>query len=144
MRTRVLLDTGVLVAVVNKRDQYHPWAVKQWGNIAKPCLTCEPVITESCFLLQEVYGGEDAVMGLVSQGHIEIAFSLREEIEVIRELMKRYQSVPMSLADACLVRMSELYPQSDLLTIDSDFWIYRKHQNQVIPVIMPDNLDISQ
>ena len=100
MRKRVLLDTGVLVAVVNKRDTYHHWAVKQWGNIAKPCLTCEPVITESCFLLQEVYGGEDAVMGLVSQGYLEIAFSLREEIEVIRELMKRYQSVPMSLADA--------------------------------------------
>ena len=92
MRKRVLLDTGVLVAVVNKRDTYHHWAVKQWGNIAKPCLTCEPVITESCFLLQEVYGGEDAVMGLVSQGYLEIAFSLREEIEVIRVTLQSHKN----------------------------------------------------
>jgi predicted nucleic acid-binding protein len=53
-------------------------------------------------------------------------------------LMQRYESVPMSLADACLVRMSEIYPNSSILTLDSDFTIYRKHRHQIIPLIMPD------
>ncbi len=52
--------------------------------------------------------------------------------------MRRYQSVPMSIADACLVRMSEIYTQSSVITLDSDFRIYRKNRNQEIPVIMPE------
>jgi predicted nucleic acid-binding protein len=52
--------------------------------------------------------------------------------------MQRYASVPMSLADACLVRMSEVYENSQIITLDSDFTIYRKQRNQTIPVIMPN------
>jgi predicted nucleic acid-binding protein len=136
---KVLLDTGPLVAFVNKRENLHQWAVNQWKNIEPPLLTCEAVITEACFLLQEVYGGEDAVMGLISSGCLQIPFSLDEEIEVVRELMRRYQSIPMSLADASLVRMSELYNESIVLTIDSDFLIYRKNRNQSIGVIIPNS-----
>jgi predicted nucleic acid-binding protein len=75
---------------------------------------------------------------MVKQGYIEIAFQLNEEIESIENLMQRYNSVPMSLADACLVRMSEIYPDASVLTLDSDFRIYRKHRDREIPVIMPD------
>ncbi len=92
---KVILDTGVLVAVLDKRDRYHDWAVNQWGNIAKPVLTCEAVISEACFLLKNVYGGEDAVMGLVSNGYIEILFSFSDEVTAVRELMQKYKSVPM-------------------------------------------------
>jgi hypothetical protein len=52
--------------------------------------------------------------------------------------MERYQSVPMSLADACLIRMTEIYPNSILLTLDSDFQIYRKNKNEIIPLIIPE------
>ena len=138
MKQRVLLDTGPLVAFVNKRENFHLWAVNEWKTIEPPLLTCEAVITEACFLLQGVYGGSDAVMGLISSGNIQIPFPLSEEIAAVRELMKRYQSVPISLADACLVRMTELSPESALLTLDSDFLIYRKNRNQTIPVIRPD------
>jgi len=51
--------------------------------------------------------------------------------------MARYQSVPMSFADACLVRMSELWPKTPVFTLDSDFRIYRRNKRQSIPLIAP-------
>ena len=137
MRGCVLLDTGPLVAIINRRDQFHGWVTSQWDNIEPPLLTCEAVISEACFLLRNVYGGQDAVINLVKNGVIKVPFNLDDESVIIGELIKIYQSVPMSFADACLVRMSELYNDSFLLTFDSDFLIYRRNKNQVIPLIMP-------
>ncbi len=68
MGRKVILDTGVFVAILDKSDRYYNWAVKEWGNIAKPVFTCEAVISEACFILKDVYGGKDAVIGLVSSG----------------------------------------------------------------------------
>ena len=137
MRRRVLLDAGPLVAIVNRRDHFHNWAKKEWGEVESPLLTCEAVLAEACFLLRNVYGGKQAVISFIIRGIIKVPFDLGEEAAVVQELLVRYQSVPMSLADACLVRMSELYPESMVLTLDSDFLIYRKHKNQSISVIMP-------
>jgi uncharacterized protein len=137
MQRGVLLDTGPLVAVINRRDQFHSWVTAQWANIEPPLLTCEAVISEACFLLRNIYAGQESVINLLKLGVIEIPFKLPEESAIIGELIKTYQSVPMSLADACLVRMSEMYVDSFLLTFDSDFLIYRRHKNQAIPVIMP-------
>ncbi len=137
MRRCVLLDTGPLVAVINRSDKFHSWTTTQWANIEPPLLTCEAVISEACFLLRNVYGGQEAVINLVKSGVFNIPFRLDEEAVIIAELIKTYKSVPMSLADACLVRMSEQYIDSFLLTFDSDFLIYRRNKNQIIPVIMP-------
>ena len=140
MRKKVILDTGVLVAILNKSDRHYNWAVKEWANIAKPVFTCEAVIREACFILKDVYGGKDAVIGLVSNGYVEVPFQFRNEVAIVRELMKKYQSIPMSFADACLVRMSELILGSSLLNLDSDFRIYRKNKTEIIDVIIPDEL----
>lgn len=138
MKQNIIIDSGPLVALINNREQYHSWATKEVANLASPFLTCEAVITEACFLLQEVYGGEDAVMGLVDNGSLHILFQLDAEISAIRELMKKYRNVPMSLADACLVRMSELMVGSCVLTLDSDFRVYRKNRNEMINLIISD------
>ena len=79
-------------------------------------------------------------MNLLETQILHISFSLDNEVATIRQLLSRYQSVPMSLADACLVRMTELYPESLLLTLDSDFTIYWKNQNQPIALIQPKRL----
>lgn len=134
----VLVDTGALVALINARDQYHPWAQEVWGQIRAPLLTCEPVITEACFLVQQIVGGETAVLQFVERQIVQIPLALSAEVVEVKALMMRYRSVPMSLADACLVRLSEIYENGQVLTLDSDFRIYRKHVRQVIPVIMPD------
>jgi len=140
MKQAVLLDTGPLVALINRREQFHQWVTNQFRQIEPPLLTCEAVITEACFLLQNVYGGEAAVISFMQKGIIHLPFRLSEEAITVDELMERYQSVPMSLADACLVRMAQLYPKSELLTFDSDFRIYRQNRNQLICVTMPESL----
>jgi uncharacterized protein len=138
MRQNVLLDTGPLVAYLKRQDLFHDWAVEQWEDIKSPLLTCEAVIVEACFLLRNTYKGQETVISLLDTKAIAIPFCLHKEAVALSKLLNRYQSVPISLADACLVRMSELYAASVLLTLDSDFLIYRKNGNQTIPVIMPN------
>ena len=133
----VLLDTGCLVAVLFRRDQYHKWAVEKISQMPIPLITCEAVVAESCFLTQRMLGSSKAVFDFIETGAVKIDFNLADEFEAVRDLALRYQNVPMSLADACLVRMSEIYEKSTVFTPDSDFIIYRKNGNQIIPTIMP-------
>ncbi|UXE63310.1 MAG: PIN domain-containing protein [Woronichinia naegeliana WA131] len=135
MRKNIVIDTGVLVAYLNRREQWHDWAKIQLAQIQSPLLTCEAVIVETCFLLKNCYGAKDLIFALIKSGNLVIIFSLEKEISQIEFLMKRYENVPMSLADACLVRMSELILGSCILTLDSDFQIYRKNNDQVIDLI---------
>ena len=62
MKENVLLDTGPLVAFLNRRDKFHNWALAQWDQIKPPMLTCEAVISEACFLLAQTGTGIDSVM----------------------------------------------------------------------------------
>jgi predicted nucleic acid-binding protein len=133
----VLVDTGPLVAFLNKRDRFHDWTAAQWNQIAAPMLTCEAVVSETCFLLSGIKSGSNRVMQLIQRKILRISFHLEEHIDPVNKLLIKYQSVPMSLADACLVRMSELHSNSSVFTLDSDFNLYRKNGRQVIPSIMP-------
>ena len=133
----ILLDTGSLVAVLFRRDQFHEWAVEKISQMSAPLLTCEAVVAESCFLTQRMLGSSKAVYDFIETGAVKIDFSLADEFEAVKDLAVRYQNVPMSLADACLVRMSEIHENSTVFTPDSDFLIYRKNGNQIIPTFMP-------
>jgi predicted nucleic acid-binding protein len=137
MKQRILLDTGPLVAFLNLRDKFHKWAMAQWDQIAPPMLTCEAVLSEACFLLAGTSKGSDLVMQLIQRKIISISFRLDENIQPVRKLLAKYCSVPMSLADACLVRMSELDQSSQVFTLDTDFNLYRKDDRRIIPTIMP-------
>lgn len=138
MNKNIIIDASALVALINKKDRFYPWAIQSANKLSYPFFTCEAVITEACFLLHDVYGGENAVMELVKTQKIVILFQFSEEVERIQELMGRYQSVPMSFADACLVRMSELITGSTVFTIDTDFYIYRKNRQETISLIIPN------
>jgi predicted nucleic acid-binding protein len=137
MRNKILLDTGPLVAFLQPQDRFHNWVVRELENIAKPLLTCEAVLSEACFLLRNIHNGRDTVMRLIANRYIEVPFHIQEEFEAVKFLMKSYESVPMSFADACLVRMSEKYFDSTIMTLDRDFHIYRKNRHQIIPIIIP-------
>jgi len=134
MKTNIIVDTGPLVAFFNKRDKYHDWAVMQWAEIKPPMLTCEAVLSEACFLLGPDQG---AIITLLERKVLHLPFRLADHIKHIERLLRKYSDVPMSLADACLVRMAELYDDSPLFSIDTDFTVYRKHKKQVIPTILP-------
>lgn len=138
MTPKVLLDTGPLVAFLNRRDRYHRWATAQFAQIESPVYTCEAVLSEACFLLSAYRGGSEAVLELVHRGLVAIPLRLEDEVISIKKLLTRYADVGISLADACLIRLAELYEDSVLLTLDSDFRIYRKHGRRVIATIMPE------
>lgn len=140
MTAPALLDTGPLVAALSRRDRFHGWARRELAEIAPPLLTCEAVLSEACFLLRRVPEGPAAVLELVRRGLVSVALDLNREARAVQKLLTRYSAVPMSLADACLVRLAETTSASLLLTLDSDFGVYRMHGRQVIPVRMPGEL----
>jgi len=137
---RVLIDTGPLVAFLNKSDKYHDWAVTQFSQLNPPFLTCESVISEVCFLLRRTGNGPQNILKLLERELIQIPFKLEAETSIIFNLMNKYKNIPMSLADACLVRMCEQIADSIICTLDSDFKIFRKERRKVVPVIMPENV----
>jgi predicted nucleic acid-binding protein len=141
MKSDVIVDTGPLVAFLSERDRYHDWVADQMASIEYPIMTCEAVISEACFLLDRQHAHKAYVLlEMIEQGLIRVPFRSEDEVGHIRTLMMKYADVPMSFADACLVRMAEQYENSYVLTLDSDFRIYRKHGRQQIQTIMPDNL----
>ncbi len=133
----VILDTGPLVAYLNRRDRYHEWACDVLGGVEPPLVTCESVLSEACFLLRTRAGGPQAVLALVERGLIEIALDLQREAAPIGRLLTKYADLPASLADAALVRLAELHPDSPVLTTDGHFFLYRKNRRQKIRTIAP-------
>ncbi len=135
--TRLLVDTGPLLAFLNERDHYHGWTVEQLLDTEPPLLTCEAVLTEAFFLLRRHRTGTQALIKLIDQKIVSVAFRLDEEHARVGSLIRRYSDLPISLADACLVRMSEIFSDCRLFTLDDDFRIYRRNGRQVIPTISP-------
>lgn len=133
----VLVDTGPLVALFDARDKSHAWAVDTLAHLREPVVTCDSAISEATYLLGPGTDGCLALIEMVERGLVKSAFELQPQIRRIRALMHRYASVPMSFADACLVRLSELHGDVAVWTLDSDFRIYRRHGRQRIPTIMP-------
>jgi len=137
MKPEILLDTGPLVAFLHAGDDHHDWAVRQFDEFEAPLLTCEAVIAESCHLLRKIPGAPIRVLQLIERGSIRIDLSLQQEHMALAALLKRYSDLPASVADVCLVRMSEIHEPSIVLTLDSDFHVYRRLGRKTISVVHP-------
>ena len=135
--SRILLDTGPLVSLIDRSDRHHEWVREQFDGIKPPLYTCEAVVAEAIYLLSSVDLDATAPLDLLSREVLRIDFDLEAEAAAVRELVARY-APRMDLADACLVRMSEADRHARVLTLDGDFRIYRRHGRQVIPVIAPE------
>lgn len=127
----MIIDASALVAFVSRKDQWHEASIPVFHYAEEPFVTCEPVLTECCFLLPSQ---RQEIFKLVEDGLVRFEFSLSEEISSVRRLVTKYESLPMSLADACLVRMSELL-RLPIFTFDSDFQIYRKNGRETIELV---------
>lgn len=132
-----ILDTGPLVAFLCSNEQYHGWAVDRFRSLPPGFLTCEAVLTECCYLLGFAPRAMKLIDGWVERGVIEVPFRFLPERQRVMRLMHDYRSVPMSFADACLVRMSEMYPDRPVFTLDTDFRVYRRNGRERIETIMP-------
>ena len=135
MKSQVIVDTGPLVALLNSSDKHHIWVVQQLGDIQPPMVTCEAVLAEATYLTRTVPVARIALIEMLGEGFLNIGMAVADHHSSLLTMVRRYNDVPMSLADACLVRLAELYPQSPVLTLDSDFVAYRKNGRQVIPII---------
>ena len=139
MIRNVVVDTGPLVAAINRRDRYHAWATAQLRRARPPLLTCEPVLTEACHLLRRHSRGQRTVLEMLARGAVAVPYRVEEDVDAISALIEKYANVPMSFADACLLRIAENVPRSRVLTLDSDFLIYRSKRRRAIPAILPED-----
>ncbi|MPZ19592.1 MAG: PIN domain-containing protein [Luteitalea sp.] len=135
MAGSVVVDAGFLVALLSHRDGYHRWAAAQAERFPPPWHTSEAVLSETFHLLES--RGESALVALLRRRALLAAFDLNDDLERPLRLMEKYADVPMSLADACLVRMTETLADVVLLTTDRDFRVYRRHGRQAVPCILP-------
>jgi len=133
----VIADAGPLVAFLKRDDQDHNWAKEVFQRLTTPLLTCEAALGEAFFLLRQTHGGTEQLLELLERRIVVLDFELAAEIPAVGQLLRKYRSVPMSLADACLVRMAELHRHATAFTLDADFRIYRKNRRQAIPLICP-------
>ncbi len=143
MQRGILLDTGPLVAYFCPTDRFHAWAVSQFSTFTAPFITCEPVLAESCFLLARAGVPPQRILGKLSQGVFRIGLGVERESAALATLMQRYADLPMSLADACMVRLAETQP-GPLCTLDGDFRIYRRHGRQPLDLIIPDTMSMGK
>ena len=136
MARNVLVDAGFLVALLSSRDTHHQWAVTQASELPPPWSTCEAVLSEAFHLIGD--RGVPNLAALLRRRAVLISFTLAENPDPVLKLIEKYSNVPMSLADACLVRMTETLADPIILTTDQDFRVYRRHSRQVVPCVTPE------
>ena len=124
MTESMILDTGPLVAALDSSERHHTWVVDQLRSIKPPLISNEAVLTEASYLLRKNIVGIQKIHDYLRLGVIEVQFCLKNHFSEVFRLIKRYQNVPMSLADACLVCMSCIIPGSTVFTLDRNFRIY--------------------
>jgi predicted nucleic acid-binding protein len=136
---RAIIDTGPLVAFLDRGERFHAWTVEQVQAIEAPLLVCEPVLAESMYLLSGHPRAQDALWGLLGAGALTIAFQVSEHLDALRALHRKYRDRPISLADASIVRMAEVFDRHRVFTLDSDFTVYRKNARQPLDLIHPEH-----
>jgi predicted nucleic acid-binding protein len=132
-----IADTGPLVAYLDRAERNHAWALERIRELDPPLLVCEPVLAEAMYLLGDLPKAREVLFDLLDNGALRVAFQLEEHVAELRALHRKYRDRPMSLADACIVRMAELFDEHRVLTLDSDFAVYRKHGRQPLELIHP-------
>lgn len=130
-----MLDTGPLVALLNRREKLHARVKAVLPLLPSPLLTVEPVLTEAMYLLRAVPKGPRTVLTMIRNGLLRVPLAVEAQAQDLEALVTRFSSVPMSLADGCLVRLVELMPDASVFTFDSDFTIYRTRKNRPIQLV---------
>jgi uncharacterized protein len=135
---KAIADTGFIVAFQNRTDRHHRWALQIAARVTEPLLTCESVLSEAAFQI----GSSEAVLALVEDGLLSIAFECSTQLEKLRHLAQRYRDRRPDFADLCLIRMSEIYPRHPVITVDeADFRVYRRNKREAIPLICPPKMN---
>jgi predicted nucleic acid-binding protein len=135
MASTALVDAGFLVALISRREAFHGWAVSQAPRLPPPWRTCEAALSEASHLLGRT--GTRGLAIMLRRGAVACSFRFADDMAAVLKLLEKYADVPISFADACLVRMTETLNDPVLLTTDADFRIYRRHGRRIIPCVLP-------
>jgi predicted nucleic acid-binding protein len=135
--SEIIVDTGPLVALLVRTDHHHRWTVDRFRELRPPFLTCEPVLAEVAHLVRKMRHGIERFIELLLSDLLMVEIDVMAERAAVGRLLRKYADRPMSLADACLVRLAELNDGASVFTVDGDFGIYRKHGRRAIPLIAP-------
>lgn len=133
----IIADAGPLVAYLDKGEEHHEWVCSALAELSEPMLTCDAVLVETAFVLSRKGKSPEIVFKLLEEELVTAAFEISRHRRELTALMQTYRGVPISVTDACLVRMSELHRASVVFTLDRDFLIYRRHGRQRIPILAP-------
>lgn len=128
--TARIADAGFIIALnsVDKRER--AWARAVLQRWQAPFITCEGALIEAAHFCSPAL-----VARLVEGGDFAVAFDLAEQIGAVRMLLEKYKDQEMDLTDACIVRMSELFPDCRVFSVDGDFRVYRRFRDQTIPTV---------
>ena len=139
MQPAVIVDTGPIVALLDADETHHRWAHRQFESLAPPLLTSESVLSEACFLLRRLGGDSSLPVALLRRGVLRVVDVLgtADDADAVTALLRRYANVPMSFADACLVRILERTENGSIMTLDSDFHVYRQGRRGTIRILSP-------
>ena len=135
----VLLDTGVIVALLDGSEKFHRACSEAVRTVEAPLVTCEPVIAESCFLLRNLSGAPEAVIENVLAGIFQLPFQLSREAASLKQILRKYRDRKIDLADACLIHLADQFEAADILTLDKDFQIYRWGTNKPFRILLDLN-----
>jgi predicted nucleic acid-binding protein len=133
----VLLDTGVIVALLDRSERLHETCVECLQDLVAPLVTCEAVIAESCYLLRNLPGAADAILENVETGIFQIPIHLSQSAKRLRHIFRKYKDREVDLADACLIYLAEQLEAGDILTLDRDFEVYRWSGNKRFRFLIP-------
>ena len=125
MSARALIDSGPLVAFLNRRDRLHTWAREVFAGTPGPYLTAEGNLGEVCHLLErETLKGSLRLYELLDTGLVQVA-SLHESLPAVQVQAARFKDRRVDFADACLLVLAERWPKLPLITVErSDFVVY--------------------
>lgn len=133
----VLIDTGVIVACLDRSERFHERCVAVLRELERPLVTCEAVIAESCYLLRDLSGAPEAVIENVEKGVLLIPFQLSVSAAPVRQILRKYRNRKIDFADACLIHLAGELDSGDILTLDRDFEIYRWGRKKPFRILIP-------
>lgn len=135
--TPVLMDTGFLVALYDRREPMHGRCLLVYEALDCRFITCEAVVSEALHLLRHAPAAVNGILESIEQGILEIPFLLSQCAAPVRALMAKYRDTPVDFADACLIQMADELDTGEILTLDSDFKHYRWRRNRRFHMLIP-------
>lgn len=134
-----MLDTGALVALLDRDEQWHAAAAEAVESLQRPLVTCEAVVVEACYLTRRMRGAAAAILGNVERGIVRIPLKLDDMAAPVAALMHKYRDLPADLADACLIHLADVMGTGDILTLDRHFATYRWRKTRAFRLLIEFN-----